>query len=78
MTTTTGTTAMPTLATPRFTLSHADVRAMSDEGIGFCTSCGQDREMTEPDALGDPCSACGVAAVIGADILPFHSSVAVS
>lgn len=50
-------------------LSIEDVlRAVqADDMIGFCLSCGAERENTEPDARGYQCPTCGAFRVFGAE-----------
>jgi hypothetical protein len=37
-----------------------------DEGLGFCTACGAERECCEPDAREYECEECGKSTVYGA------------
>lgn len=41
----------------------------SGESIGFCTSCGAERDGVEPDARGYTCESCGEPDVCGAEEL---------
>jgi hypothetical protein len=40
-----------------------------DEGIGFCTACGEQAYGCEPDARNYTCEACGKKKVFGAEEL---------
>lgn len=39
----------------------------AEESIGFCTSCGEERDGCEPDARGYKCDSCGLMKVYGAE-----------
>jgi hypothetical protein len=41
--------------------------AQGDENIGFCTTCGAEKDGCEPDARCYPCDECGELAVYGAE-----------
>lgn len=43
--------------------------AESDEYVGFCTSCGAERDSCEPDARKYECYECGAYEVYGAEEL---------
>lgn len=40
--------------------------AESDENVGFCLECGEERSGVEPDAENYPCDCCGCFQVAGA------------
>jgi hypothetical protein len=46
----------------------------SDENVGFCTACGEERRQVEPDARMYTCDCCGEKAVFGAEELLLHLS----
>lgn len=50
-----------------FTLEEIEA-AMADYA-GFCTECGAERAMCEPDARKYPCEECGQNSVYGAEEL---------
>lgn len=50
-----------------FTLEEIE-EAMEDQ-CGFCTECGAERSMCEPDAREYQCDECGAMAVYGAEEL---------
>lgn len=43
--------------------------AQADDGIGFCTACGEEQSGAEPDACNYPCECCGANQVFGAEEL---------
>lgn len=46
------------------------------DNIGFCTTCGAERECCEPDARKYECDECGAFAVYGAEELVMMGLVA--
>jgi hypothetical protein len=42
-------------------------RSAREDYIGWCRSCGEERDSTEPDARAYECEACGEPAVYGAE-----------
>lgn len=51
------------------TFSIEQIEEAMEDCIGFCTSCGAERETCEPDACDVECGECGKHAVFGAEEL---------
>lgn len=49
--------------------SLEQIQEAMEDYIGFCTSCGAERECCEPDACSVECDECGEHAVFGAEEL---------
>lgn len=50
-------------------LPEAEYAYATENYIGFCLACGEERECTEPDACKYPCESCGARKVYGAEEL---------
>ncbi len=44
----------------------------ADDGLGFCTACGEEQYYCEPDAREYECETCGEHKVFGAEELLFE------
>ena len=60
---------MTTTRQPVARMTESDYRELSESYIGICKSCGEHRDMCEPDARNYPCECCGKNAVDGLEWL---------
>ena len=52
-------------------ISFNRIQGMSDDYIGLCLNCGNERDCTEPDASDYPCDNCKQNKVVGSMELLF-------